>query len=175
MTSVFDTMISYLPEGKYTDQMRENILFWKGLMARTHYSSARSAGFSDLYPLTKDKYGIDKLRISKFSDGKVYSRAELLGVNFKDIDDALSEIYLSKSNVTVNYDTSSKCVSRIIDFLSDVTDKKITYRKKGAEITVPKAKNKLIDRIIHNIFVYRIGLVLFRKGSKTRNFLKRHL
>ena len=175
MTSVFDTMISYLPEGKYTDQMRENILFWKGLMARTHYSSARSAGFSDLYPIIKEKYGIDKLRISKFSDGKVYSRAELLGVNFKDIDNALSEIYLSKSDVTVNYDTSSKCVSRIIDFLSDVTDKKITYRKKGAKITVPKAKNKLIDRIIHNIFVYRIGLVLFRKGSKTRNFLKRHL
>ena len=51
----------------------------------------------------------------------------------------------------------------------------IIYKNKNADLEIPKAKNKPINLIIHNNLVYRIGMLLFKKGSKIRNFLKRHL
>ena len=175
MSAVFETMLTSLPEGKYTDIIRENIISWKALMSRTHYSSAKAAGFSDLYPIIKEKYGVEKLQLSKISDGKAYTKSELLGKNFAEIDNALTEIFLTKKDLTVNYDKSSLFISRIIHTLSTLSSKEIKYQKENADVTVPKPKNKLIDLIIHNDLVYRIGLILFKKGSKTRNFLKRHL
>ena len=125
--------------------------------------------------MIKEKYGVEKLQLSKFSDGKAYTKSELLGKNFPEIDAALTDIFLTKDNITINYDKSSVFISRIISTLSAISEKEIKYRKKNADITVPKAKNKFIDIIIHNDFVYKIGLILFKKGSRARNFLKRHL
>jgi len=172
---VFEVMVSALPDGESRKKMEEDILFWKGLMSRTHYSQARSGGFTALYPLIKETYGVDKLRLSKYSDGKVYTKSELLGKNFKEIDDALTKVFLSDSDVTVSYDKSSVFIKKILSAASILTEKQIIRKRKNADIVIPKAENKLIDSIIHNVVVYRIGILLFKKGSRSRNFLKRHL
>ena len=173
--AVFNIMLSALPDGKYTEKMKEDIVFWKGLISRTHYSLARASGFSELYPLIKETYGVEKLRVSKLSDGKAYSKAELLGENFTEIDNALTTVFLADKDVTVKYRKSSLFVSRIISTLSKLSNKKIIYKNKNADITIPKPKNKIINNLIHNVIVYKIGLILFKKGSKIRTFLKRRL
>ena len=175
MSLVLQTMLSAIPECEYSEKMKDDIVHWKELISRTHYSTARGSGFTDLYPFMKKKYGIQKLRNSRFADGKVYTKSELLGENFAEIDRSLTSIFEQENDVTVNYDKSSVFVTRIIATYSKLLDKKIEYKKRGADISVPKARNKLINIIIHNIIIYKIGLLLFKKGSKMRNFLKRHL
>jgi len=175
MSLVLKTMFSAIPECEYSEKMKDDITHWKELISRTHYSAARGAGFSDLYPLIKEKYGIQELKTSKFADGKVYINSELLGENFTEIDNALTSVYMANTDITVNYDKSSTFVSRIIYTYSKLSDKKIEYKKENADISIPVPKNRITDKIVHSKIVYTIGLLLFKKGSRMRNFLKRHL
>lgn len=175
MSLVLNTMLSSLPNGKYTEQMKEDIIYWKGLMSRTHYSNARSGKFYELYPIIREAYGVKKLRLSRLSDGKVYIKSELLGKNFEEIDNALTAVFLSEKDLTVSYDKSSVFTKRILSTASELSEKEITYKKVDADIKIPKAKNKFIYLLIHNVIVYKIGMLLFKKGSKARNFLKKHL
>ena len=172
---VYKVMLSSLPIGKYTAKMEEDIRYWMGLMSRTHYSSARSGKFNSLYPLIKETYGVEKLKLSKYSDGKVYTKSELLGENFDEIDSALAKLFFAKTDLTVKYNRSSVFVTGAIRTVTALTEKEIIYKNKNADLEIPKAKNKPINLIIHNNLVYRIGMLLFKKGSKIRNFLKRHL
>ena len=175
MRLVLDTMLSSLPSGKYTEIMKEDILYWKGLMSRTHYSNARSAKFYELYPIIKEAYGVEKLRLSKLSDGKAYIKSELLGKNFDDIDAALTEVFLADYNVKARYDKSYVFLKQIISTSEKLSKKEISYENFCPDIEIPKPQNRLFDRLIHNVIVYEIGILLFKKGSRVRNFLKKHL
>jgi hypothetical protein len=154
----------------YAELIRKNLREWSRLMARTHYTLAKSIGAHELYGYIKEKYGVKKNRRSTLSDGAIYSSAELLGENFEDIDAALTEIYFEKRPVTVRYERSSKCISRII---SDMPCR-ARYSQCG-KFKVPKRRIRLTDRIVHNAFLYKLGMLLFKKGSKVRAFLKKRL
>ena len=175
MCGVLNTMLAAIPSGENAKKMTEDISYWKGLMARTHYSISRSCGYSSLYPYIKEKYGVEKLSLSTLHDAKLYSKSELLGENFDDIDSALVSLFENDGNVTASYDRSSTYIPRIISSLSELYEKKIDYAKKNADVVIPKPKSRLTDSIIHNSFVYRVGMLLFPKGSKIRSFLKKHL
>jgi hypothetical protein len=139
-------------------------------MARTHFSHAKAACAKELYPYIKEKYGVSRNRPASYRDGRVYAGGELLGENFGEIDKKLTELYFSELPTSVRFERHAKCISRII---ADMP-KKISYSRLG-EIYIPKRKIKLKDRIIHNRFIYRLGMILFKKGSKIRAFLKKHL
>ena len=175
MGEIYKVILSSLPRGKHASKMKEDIRYWMGLMARTHYSSARSGKFYSLYPLIKETYQVKKLELSRYSDGKVYTKSELLGENFPEIDSALTELFYKNTDVKAKYDRASVFLTKILSSAASLTDKKIEYEKKNFEIEIPKPKNKIINRIIHNSLVYRLGILLFKKGSRARNFLKRHL
>ena len=175
MSEVFDIMLENLSECEGYGEIKKDIFLWRELMSRTHYSSARYGGYDSLFPFIKEKYAIEKLSLPRLSDSSEYSKSELLGDNFDEIDKALTRVFLSEGDITVSYKKSSLAAGRIIDTLRRVTDKNIEYKKKGADIEIPAPKVKIRDRIIHNAFVYRVGMILFKKGSRARNFLKRHL
>ncbi len=175
MSLILGTMLSSLPVGSRTEQMTEDIMYWRGLMSRTHYSTARSGKFSELYPKIKEAYGVEKLSLSKYADGKAYIKSELLGKNFSDIDSALTEAFLKEGTVKVKYKKSCIFIRKNLSTAKRLSKKDIVYEKASPDIVIPKPKNKLIDSIIHNVIIYKIGILLFKKGSKMRNFLKKHL
>ena len=51
--------------------------------------------------------------------------------------------------------------------------KKIKVSPEGRKLPTPRVK--LIDRIIMNNVVYSLGLIFFKKGSRIRAFLKKHI
>ena len=175
MCDVLDTMLASIPHVAKTEVMKEDILKWKELMSRTHYSHARASSLKSIYPLIKKRYGTKKLRKATYGDVVVYSKSELLGDNFPKIDYDLSLLFKADSDITVSYDKSSIFTKKIVNTAKSISEYKISYKKKNADIIIPKAKNKLINKIIHNHIVYRIGIVLFPKGSKIRGFLKKRL
>ena len=144
---------------------------WAAMMSRTHYSYARAEGYTDLYEVIKEAYSVDELRPSTFSDGAVYHDTVLLAENFPDIDGALYEIWMSVGESIV-HPSPDPYVNRTLDsFLS--LGKPIRVEKGGR--TIPAPKISLTSRILHNPLIYKLGMLLFPKGSKLRALLKRKL
>jgi hypothetical protein len=139
-------------------------------MSRTHFSYAKAARSKELCSFVKSKYGIRKIAPPTLEDGAAYSASELLGDNFPAIDDVLTEIYNTSRPVTVRFEKHSKCITRMLESMHYSA----TYSRRG-EFTIPSRDIRLRDKIIHHPIVYRIGMILFKKGSKLRNFLKKHL
>ncbi len=170
MSRTFDIMLVNIGKHMYASEIKYGIIKWRELMSRTHYTYAKTNKHTDLYQYIKDKYQVEKLQASTKKDGELYAKNQLLGDNFLDIDKALRKIYFTNSNVTVIYDKSDLYVSRTMKYIErikhDITD---TERK---TLMVPKKIISAKNKFLHNHFVYSMGMLLFKKGSKMRAFLK---
>lgn len=170
MSRTFDIMLVNIGKHMYASEIKYGIIKWRELMSRTHYTYAKTNKHTDLYQYIKDKYHAEKLQTSTKRDGELYAKNQLLGDNFLDIDKALRKIYFTNSNVTVIYDKSDLYVSRTMKYIErikhDITD---TERK---TLMVPKKIISAKNKFLHNHFVYSMGMLLFKKGSKMRAFLK---
>lgn len=173
MSLVFDIMLDELTSASGAEESVSDVAEWQGLIARSHYATAKTQKYTSLYPMLKERYRQAALALPHRSDGECYERSELLGDNFEHIDAALTELYYRDKPVEAFYDRRSIYASRAVDSVKRVRGE-VRYSRRTA-LTVPKRKIKLRDRIIHNPAVYRIGLILFRKGSRLRGFLKKHL
>ena len=143
---------------------------WSELMSRTHYSYAKAGKCTLLYPLIKEKYGVDKLQVSLAKDEPCHSSGHL-GRNFKEIESVLYAISKIPSDVCVDYDKNDKYVSNMVRLLSDEKGKKIIHMK-GAKIKVPKRKVSLKEKIFKGTLAHKVAKRLFKKGSKARMALK---
>lgn len=170
MSESFRVMKESLPENADKKAHLARISKWEALMAKTHLAVALNFGFSSLLPLIEEKYGfkISKLKKIKIKEHKGNI---LLPTNFKKIDSALFNVFKSDIPPSVKYDKkdayAESCMRRMI------ANGKAIYKNKKADLEIPKARIPLKMRIIHNPRVYRIGTHLFKKGSKSRRFLKR--
>ena len=170
MTFSLGIMKDNIGDNKNSDIILYDLTKWSELMSRTHFSRAKSMGAKSLFSYIKTKYGVKKNKRALFRDSAVYTKCELLGDNFEEIDRVLSEIYSYRKRTSASYERRAKCICRIIDHMPYG----VTYSKSG-RFFVPPRKIKLRDRFIHNPTVYRLGTLLFKKGSKIRAFLKKHL
>ena len=170
MTRSFDIMLKSIGENKYAEQIKGSIIKWRELMSRTHYSYAKAIKEESLYPYIKKKYCVDKLHTSTKKDGELYRKNKLLGENFPIIDKELRTIYFTKGNVTVIYDKTDLYVSRTMKYIERI--KHDTTETERKTLMVPKSVVSFKNKLLHNPFVYSMGMVLFKKGSKTRAFLK---
>lgn len=170
MTLTLDIMERGIGDNQYAEQIKQGIDNWRALMSRTHYSYAKSGKHTDLYDYIKEKYQVEKLRASTKKDGELYVKNQLLGDNFTDIDKALRKIYFADCDVTVIYDKSDKYVSKTMSYIERIK------RSKGNEeiktLMVPKKVISAKNKFLHNHFVYSTGMLLFKKGSKLRAYLK---
>ncbi len=168
MSRSFDIMLANVSE-----DLKPYVLNWRALMSRTHYSYAKASKLTDLYDYIKEKYKVEKLEASTKKDGELYLKTKLIADNFHEIDKALRKIYFTKGNVTVIFDESDQYVLRTMKYIErmkhDVTDKE---RK---TLMVPKAIISKRNKLIHNPLVRSVGLLLFKKGSKARAFLKKKI
>ena len=170
MALTIDIMKNNIANNMYYKSILRNLEMWSQLMARTHYTLAKAARATELYGYIKEKYKVKNNRRSTLKDGKVYAKSELLGENFASIDSSLKELYYHRKPTTVFYEKRAKFIARII---ADMPQR-LKYSKNG-EFKIPKRKIGFRNRLLHNSIVYRLGMILFRKGSKIRAFLKKHL
>ncbi|MBE6645658.1 MAG: glycosyltransferase family 2 protein [Ruminococcaceae bacterium] len=173
MSFCFSIMRRNIGENRYKDEILHHLRDWEKLMARTHYSLAKANGHGTLFPIIKEKYSIDKLKNSTLMDAGGYIVTTLLGKNFKEIDRILLSIWKSKKPLSIKYSQSdaytANCVRRLI------SSGKAIKTRGTPDVMIPKADIPKKHRFIHNGFVYRIGIVLFKKGSKARAFLKKFI
>ena len=170
MSLTFDIMEKHLPK---VDGYMKNLCAWRELMARSHYSHARAEGYRELYPIIKERYGVNKLCRARLSDGECYSRNVVLGDNFAQVDNMLSNLLKIGESKNVSYDQTDDYVCRSVEFITR-EGVRLDYVN-GAKTVIPKQKVSFKIRFLHNYYVYTLGMIVFPKGSKIRAFLKKHI
>lgn len=161
-------------ENKYKSEILSCLEEWNKMMSRTHYSYAKAQGYTDLFDHIKNAYGVERLQTSFAKDGADYVTTGLLGENFDGIDNILRWIYKKRRDVCVNYDLKDEYVSKSIEYLRTSERISIEYSKKG-EIAIPKQKNSLKSKLLHTRLAYKVGNILFPKGSSARAKMKNKL
>ncbi len=173
MTATLDMMREGVKDRADRDELTEHVSKWAALMSRSHYSVAAGAGYKALYPYIKEKYGVSELALSTLYDGAAYEKKVLLGENFSEIEELLLSISEREDAVRVKFPRKIPYISRAVRSLRAYG--KITESKEAELVKIPKYRIPLKKRFLYNAFLYRLGLIFFKKGSKTRNFLKKFL
>ncbi len=174
VTGNFEIMIGAVGENKHAEEIKENIVQWRELMSRTHYSYAKSQGNKELAAYIEEAYKAEKLSRSTLKDSRDYIASGLLGENFEGIDTILRYIYKKGKDVSVNYDKDDKYVAYSLKTIERLLGIKAVYSK-DAQIVIPKRANSLKSRIAHSRLVVSAGMMIFPKGSKIRSALKKKL
>lgn len=172
MSKTLDIMRSSIDANKYKEQIIESLQKWAELMSRTHYSHAKANKYCHLYDFIKDSYHVDTLRRSTFRDSSAYSKNKVLPVNILDIEAALIELWTSDEERVVCLCYADAYIKKSVRFMRSA-GRRIKLGKDG--VALPKPRVKLKDRILMHKLVYTLGLVFFKKGSRIRAFLKKHI
>lgn len=175
MSLCLDIMEQNLPEGENKADLKAHIDGWRGLIARSHYSLARGAGYENLYKKIKQAYNQTELRRSTYKDGKAYAGKVILAKNFADIDNTLFSIYAKEKPTAVFIESADGYTRRQIARLKEGGKILLKKRKTEAHTVINAKKEKLLYRLINTAFFVKVGMVFFKKGSKLRNFLKKFL
>ncbi len=174
MAVCLDVMRNGIKDHPKRDELLRCIHEWGALMSRTHYSEAKNAKYTELYDVIKEKYNVKRLKKSTAKDGKAYVGNILLGKNFEKIDAMLLGLWESPDTKSVRHDRKDRYADRSVTYLASI-GKATPVRTKTADLTIPKKELKWRTRMIHNAYIYRIGQIFFKKGSRMRKFLKKFL
>ena len=171
MALAFHIMRANLPENEDKKMLLAHIAKWEELMAKTHFAVAKANGYNELFRVIEEKYGLSLSELKK--EIPQHKGNILLPQNFREIDRALFSVWKSEKPLTVKYDKkdayTSQCMHRIIKA------GKVTYKKRSPDLIIPRAKRPIKLRILYNPTVYKLGTRLFKKGSKSRKFLKKFI
>lgn len=173
MSKVLDIMEENIKNETEEKMLSAHIKEWRALCARFHYSRARAEKYSDLYDYIKEQYGVFKNQKAKGKDSRAYFSKKLLGDNFEEVEKSLKSLWQSSSAKNVEYKNDAYTKASIKFLLSEgkiTADSTHPY-----DIKIPKLKSSLKHKLIYNPFLYRIGLLVFRKNSKIRGKLKKHI
>lgn len=172
MSKTLDVMRSSLSGNKYEKEIFEALQKWAELMSRTHFSHAKANKYSHLYKFIKNSYHVDKLKRSTFRDSSAYSKNKVLPCNLREIEKELLALWNSDEEKVICLCTADEYMKKSVRFMKKL-GKNVKIQKGGTPLPTPRVKLK--DRILMNKFVYTLGLILFKKGSKIRAFLKKHV
>ena len=143
---------------------------WRALTSRTHFSYAERGGYTDLYGLIKESYGVDTLSHSTFHDGSAYSNNRMLPTNLTELDLAMLAL-VRKGQGAVTARGAGKYTRRMLSVLFATGE----LKEERGGVRLPKERYRLMTRIIMHPVIYALGMLLFPKGSRIRAFLKRKL
>ena len=172
MSKTLDIMQASVSDNRHCDEIINSFKKWAGLMSRTHYSHAKANKYCHLYDFIKESYHIDTLKRSTLRDSSAYSKNKVLPFNLPEIEDALIELWNSERERTFCLCNADEYMRRSVRYMRRMG--KPIKLGKGSE-ALPKPRVKLKDRILMNKLVYTVGLILFKKGSRLRAFLKKHI
>ncbi len=163
-----DTMLGEVQKRDDRDELSGHIEEWRSFICRSHYTHAKSGGFTELYPYLKEKYNRERLKRSTYRDEICGMRCKPLPDNFDEIDAALLEAW--RSSILPKCQDGFAYAKKSVNFIKETKTLSV-----DAEITLPKAKVPFKKKLRFNPTLMRIARILFPKGSKIRAFLKRHM
>lgn len=176
MAKVFEIMQAELISLGVFENNKTYFENWKKLLAYGEYAEAKRQGYKTLVPLIKQKYGLNKLKTRFPGMSRFYDGQQLLPLNIEDIDLCLKKVYYSNKYLKI-YRKMGKYARAQLGSLVELVSKKCRLEKKknNVNLVFPKEKYSLKQKILHNTAVYKVGVVLFPKGSKIRKKLKSKL
>lgn len=172
-TLVFSKIQKDLEKINRFDELKINFEKWKQMLCYSNYSVAKRAGYKNLFEIIKKEYGVNKLKTSPLSHSKIYSSHKLLPQNFDEIENQLKKIYYSNRYLKIFVNKKSFAYKQII-MMKKLFKKRIAIAKykKDSNFFIKREKYSLKQRLLHNVFVYKLGMFFVPKGSKLRNRLK---
>ena len=177
MCVVFDAITTDLRLNKNYTCFEKDIHIWKHLMFATHAATAKRQKYFDLYPFLLELY--DEKHITRMPKGfsRAYDGQKILPTNQDYIDKQLFNLYTTKENKKV-YAKHGSYSAKQIEVLSKNFGKnniKLVKNPTEANIILPKEILPFRQKILHNYLTFKIGSLLFPKGSKIRQYLKSKL
>lgn len=172
MSRTLDIMRDAVSAHSHRDEILNSLQKWAELMSRTHYSHAKANKYCHLYDFIKQSYHVNSLRRSTFKDSSAYSKNKVLPENMPKIEEALSALWNTEEEKVICLCQANLYMKKSVRFMRRL-GKKIKVSSDGEALPTPHVKLK--DRILMHKLVYTLGLVFFKKGSKIRAFLKKHV
>lgn len=173
MCVTFRMMMENIDDHPESERILQSINEWRALMSRTHYTYASKNGYTSLYPLIKELYGVDSLRRSTARDGSGYAKNRNVGSNIEEIDGVLLSVYRGECSPKVSEKSLDNYARRVLENMRETLGR-VELLPDG-ETKIPREYVSLKSKILHNQIVYKLGMLLFPKGSRIRAFLKRRL
>ena len=174
MTRTFKVISASVGENRYAKEISENLSEWKSLMCRIHFSYAKSLNEDWLCEYVGIMYNEKNPASARAKDSYGYIASGLLGDNLEGIDTVLRWIYKKGQDVSIKYDKKDKYVADSITYIEKVKGIKISFSE-NAQLVIPKRTVSFKNKLLHNRFVNTVGMALFPKGSRLRNFFKSKL
>jgi len=170
---VFDAIEEDLKKTSQFEALCENLQKWKLMLCYGNYSVAKRANYKQLINYIKDKFKVEKLKTSPAKDSKIYAKHKLLPQNFDEIEEQIKKIYYSNKYLKIYVDKKSFAFNRINKF-KELFKKRveIVKFKDNANVVIKKEKHSFKQKLLHNTFVYKLGMLFVPKGSSMRNKLK---
>lgn len=176
MTKVFDVMENNMTESEVFEDVKPFFDMWKNMLCTNNYKVAKRSGYKDLLGLIKEKYRISKVKKLPRGHSKAYENQRVLPLNIDSIDTQLKKVYYSNRYLKVYAKRNSYAFESLVSMKRLFNLKfDLVKSKKQATFVFDKEKVSIKQRILHNDFVYKLGVLLFPKGSKMRKFLKSKL
>ncbi len=174
MATVFDVIENDLKNKNLFEKYCKNFYSWKQLLCAVQYADAKKFSGTALIGFLKEKYRDVPLSKLPKDYGDAYLKQKVLPTNIAGLDEKLKLVYNRKNEVFV-FAKKNSYSKKMLQSLEAVFAKKIVFtNKKNAEIVFDDRVSRK-QKILHNSFVYKVGMFLFPKGSKIRNKLKSKL
>ena len=98
----------------------------------------------------------------------------MLPDNFAEVDAALLKVW-QDSNKAVKQGKLGKYTRASLAYTELEQNVRISYLKCGECHEIPEEQISFKKKLIYTPVIYRLGMVLFKKGSRIRSFLKKHM
>lgn len=173
MANVFSIMEKQLKNINRYHDLCTMLAKWKNIMISSQIAIAKHSHFQNMRDEIMSIYSVDKIYPLPSNLQKVYEKHKLLPCNLDEIERLIKQIVFDLPSSTIYAKKKSYAMLRL-NSLCKAFDLRLSISndKKNSELTFPREIYPMKLRIIHNRFIYKIGMLLFPKGSKIRKLLK---
>ncbi len=172
MSQVFDIIEKDLVAKNLLEKYKADFLSWKQLLCSVQWCEAKKYKSEKLNSLICEKYNGCQLKKPAKDYGKAYLGQKVLPSNISIIDEELKKVYYSNKSLKVYAKPTTYSYNMLESMKKNFNKNFIIVSKDKAEIKLTKEKISFKNKLLHNDFVYRLGMFLFPKGSKIRKKLK---
>ena len=171
-SQVFNIIENDLKSKNIYPTYEKDINSWKQMLCSNFYAESKAIKSVQFETVLQTAFPSCKLKRPNSSNAHAYAKHKLLPQNLEEIDLMLQQICKHSGSPSVYVKKNSYAYNEL-NKLKTYLNKSFTITSKSsAEFVLPKEIVPIKQKILHNYFVFKLGMFLFPKGSKIRKFLK---